>query len=286
MKKEKFSISIKASAKKVWQVLWSDSTYRQWTKVFSEGISEEGSYAVSDWKQGSKIQFLGSNGDGMYAIISELKPFERMAFTHQGELKNFKEQPPKEGSENWTGAQEIYTLTESNGTTTLEVTMDVTNEFEQYFKDAFPKALQKVKELAEKPVVITIETEVKAPIEKIWKHWNEPAHIVKWASASDDWHTTRATNDLKPGGQFTSRMEAKDGSMGFDFGGTYSTVEPMKKIAYTMGDGRKVDIDFISQGNGYKIVEKFEAEEENSLELQQGGWQAILNNFKKNVESN
>jgi len=81
-------------------------------------------------------------------------------------------------------------------------------------------------------------------------------------------------------------MEAKDGSMGFDFGGTYSTVEPMKKIAYTMGDGRKVNIDFLTHDNGYKIVEKFEAEEENSFDLQKGGWQAILNNFKKNVESN
>ena len=98
MKKEKFSININASAKKVWQVLWSDATYRKWTSAFTEGISE-GSYAVSDWKQGSKIQFLGSpSGDGMFGIISELKPFEKMAFSHQGELKNFKEQPPKEGS--------------------------------------------------------------------------------------------------------------------------------------------------------------------------------------------
>jgi uncharacterized protein YndB with AHSA1/START domain len=285
MKKEKFSINIKASAKKVWQVLWSDATYRQWTKIFSEGISD-GSYAVSDWKQGSKIQFISSSGDGMFAIISELKPYERMAFSHQGEVKNFKEQPPKEGAESWTGAQEIYTLTEKDGNTNLEVTMDITSEYEQYFKDIFPKALQKVKEIAEKPLVITIETEVQAPIEKIWKHWNEPAEIVKWATASDDWHTTQSVNDLKVGGQFTSRMEAKDGSMGFDFGGTYTSVVPMKKIAYTMGDGRNVNVDFISSGNGYKIVEKFEAEEENMLELQQGGWQTILNNFKKNVESN
>jgi uncharacterized protein YndB with AHSA1/START domain len=281
MKKEKFSVSINASAKKVWQVLWSDATYRQWTSAFSEG-----SYAVSDWKQGSKIQFLSPNGDGMFAIISEIKPFQLMAFSHLGEIKNFKEQPPKEGGESWKGSQEIYTLTETNGTTNLEVSMDVTKEFEQYFSDVFPKALQKVKELAEKPVVITIETEVKAPIEKIWEHWNEPAHIVQWATASDDWHTTRATNDLKPGGQFVTRMEAKDGSMGFDFAGTYTNVVPMKKIAYKIGDGRNVDIDFISKDNGYRIIEKFEAEEENPIEMQQGGWQAILNNFKKNVESN
>jgi uncharacterized protein YndB with AHSA1/START domain len=280
MKKVTFSISINATAKKVWQVLWSDSTYRQWTTPFSEG-----SYAVSDWKQGSKIQFLGPSGDGMFSIIEESKPFEKMVFNHQGELKNFKEQPATPETESWKGSKEIYTLSETNGTTRLDVSLDATNEFVDYFEKAFPKALEKVKELAEKPVVINVETEVQAPIEKIWQHWTEPKHIMEWCQASDDWHTTRATNDLKPGGQFMSRMEAKDGSFGFDFGGTYTTVEPMKKIEYKMGDGRRVAIDFVRQNNGYKIAEAFEAEEENPIEMQQGGWQAILNSFKKNVET-
>lgn len=281
MKKVNFSVNIKASAKKVWQVLWSDSTYRKWTNAFGEG-----SYAVSDWKQGSSIHFLSPKGDGIFSVIEEIKPFERMVFSHQGELKNFKEQPATKETESWKGSKESYTLKESNGTTTLDVSMDTTDEFAEYFEKAFPKALENVKNLAEKPVVITIETEVKAPIEKIWEHWTEPRHIMKWCQASDDWHTTRAENDLKPGGHFVSRMEAKDGSFGFDFGGTYTTVDTHKKIEYKIGDGRNVAIDFIRQNNGYKIVEAFEAEEENPIEMQQGGWQAILDNFKKNVETN
>jgi len=111
-------------------------------------------------------------------------------------------------------------------------------------------------------------------------------HITKWNSASEDWHTPRATNDLRTGGKFTSRMEAKDGSVGFDFGGTYSEVKPNQRIAYTMDDGRKVSITFSGDNKSTKVVESFEAESVNSTELQRGGWQSILDNFKKYTESN
>jgi len=134
--------------------------------------------------------------------------------------------------------------------------------------------------------VITISATVNAPVEKVWEYWTSPAHIVKWNNASDDWHTTKAENDLKPGGKFSSRMEAKDGSFGFDFGGIYDEVRPNEYIEYTMGDSRKAWIDFTSEGSSTNIVTKFEAEETNSIELQQGGWQAILNNFKKYTEAN
>ncbi len=133
--------------------------------------------------------------------------------------------------------------------------------------------------------IITVETTVAAPIEKIWAYWTEPTHIVNWNNASDDWHTPRATNDLQVGGRFLSRMEARDGSFGFDFSGTYTAVEPYKRIAYIIDDGRKVQIDFIPEGDNYKIVEAFEAEETHTIEMQQGGWQSILNNFKKDVET-
>jgi len=133
---------------------------------------------------------------------------------------------------------------------------------------------------------ITVETTVNAPVEKVWKYWSEPGHITKWAHASDDWHTTRAENDLRTGGKFLSRMEAKDGSFGFDFGGEYTNVEEHKTIEYTMGDGRKVRIDFTPQGNATKVVETFDAEITNSIEMQRGGWQAILDNFKKYTETN
>ncbi len=110
-------------------------------------------------------------------------------------------------------------------------------------------------------------------------------HIIHWNNASDDWHTPKAENDLREGGTFTSRMEAKDGSMGFDFGGTYTKVVLNKTIEYAMSDGRKVSIVFDSRGGHTHITETFDPESENSREMQQQGWQAIIDNFKKYAES-
>lgn len=132
---------------------------------------------------------------------------------------------------------------------------------------------------------ITVEATINAPLEKVWKIWTTPAHIMKWNNASDDWHTPTAENDLRVGGKFLSRMEAKDGSFGFDFWGIYDDVKTNERITYTMDDGRKVEIIFKSQGNTTIVTETFEAEGENSVELQQQGWQAILNNFKMHAES-
>lgn len=131
---------------------------------------------------------------------------------------------------------------------------------------------------------ITVEILVNAPIEKVWQFWTVPEHITKWNNASEDWHTTRAENDLRIGGKFLSRMEAKDGSFGFDFEGIYTDVISNEKISYSILDDRKVDITFSQTENGVQITETFEAENENSLELQKLGWQAILNNFKKYTE--
>ncbi|KRE48895.1 SRPBCC family protein [Paenibacillus sp. Soil724D2] len=132
---------------------------------------------------------------------------------------------------------------------------------------------------------ITIETIVHSPVESVWKYWTEPTHIKQWSKASDDWHTPFAENDLRAGGKFVSRMEAKDGSMGFDFGGVYDEVSMNESISYTLGDGRKVKITFIGRDNETQIIESFEAEETNAIEMQQAGWQAILDNFKKYVET-
>jgi uncharacterized protein YndB with AHSA1/START domain len=131
---------------------------------------------------------------------------------------------------------------------------------------------------------ITVEIHADAPIEKIWQFWTKPEHIIKWNNASEDWHTPRAENDLRIGGKFLSRMEAKDGSFGFDFEGIYDDVITNQKISYTLLDDRKVDVTFSQTENDIKITETFEAENENSLELQKQGWQAILNNFKDYVE--
>jgi uncharacterized protein YndB with AHSA1/START domain len=138
---------------------------------------------------------------------------------------------------------------------------------------------------AEDSNIITIEAEINATVEQVWELYTQPEHIVKWNQASDDWHTTKAENDLVTGGSFSSRMEAKDGSFGFEFWGTYTAIELHKLIAYTLGDGRKVSVIFEANGHQTKITSEFEAEQTNSVEMQQAGWQAILNNFKKYVEN-
>jgi uncharacterized protein YndB with AHSA1/START domain len=132
---------------------------------------------------------------------------------------------------------------------------------------------------------IIVETTVQAPVEKVWEYWTEPTHITKWNTASEEWHTPFAENDLQVGGRFLSRMEAKDGSFGFDFGGVYDDVRLNEGIAYTLEDGRKVTISFISQGDETKVIETFDAESTNPIEMQEAGWQAILDNFNKYINN-
>jgi uncharacterized protein YndB with AHSA1/START domain len=132
-------------------------------------------------------------------------------------------------------------------------------------------------------VKITVETKVAAPIEHIWRAWTSPADIMRWNAASDDWHTTKSTVDLRVGGSFASRMEAKDASMGFDFAGTFTRVIEHKLIESMFG-GRVLLVEFIPDHDGVLVRETFDAEPTHSVEQQRGGWQAILNNFKTHVE--
>ena len=134
------------------------------------------------------------------------------------------------------------------------------------------------------PTKVTVQAVIQAPVEKVWRYWTEPDHITKWNQASEDWHAPRAENDLRVGGKFLTRMEAKDGSMGFDFIGTYDVVKQHEEISYTMGDGRKVDITFMDQGNQTKVVETFDPESTHPIEFQQAGWQSIMDNFKRYTE--
>lgn len=131
---------------------------------------------------------------------------------------------------------------------------------------------------------ITVETSVAAPIDQVWQAYTTPADIVKWNTASDDWHTTKATVDLREGGAFSSRMEAKDGSMGFDFAGTYTKIVEHKRIEYAFGD-RKAEVEFVSAPKGIVVRVVFDSEATHSVEQQQGGWQAILDNFARYVEA-
>ena len=132
---------------------------------------------------------------------------------------------------------------------------------------------------------IRVETEVRATLDAVWSAWNTPADIERWNSASPDWHTPRAEVDLREGGRFSSRMEAKDGSFGFDFGGTYTQVTPEEQLEYAMEDGRKVAVAFIDNGDGtVSVRETFDPEHTHAREQQRAGWQAILDNFKRHVE--
>ena len=130
-----------------------------------------------------------------------------------------------------------------------------------------------------------MEAAIGAPLKKVWEYWTLPEHITQWSFASDEWHTPSAENDLRAGGKFLSRMEARDGSMGFDFAGVYDEVTEGKSISYTLGDGRKVQVIFAENGDSTKVVETFDPEAINPVEMQKGGWQAILDNFKKYAES-
>lgn len=134
--------------------------------------------------------------------------------------------------------------------------------------------------------MVTVQTTVGLPVEKVWELWGLPEHITKWNSASDDWHTPRAENDLRTGGKFTARMEAKDGSFGFDFGGVYDEVIDHQLIRYTMGDGRKVEVRFAEKNGATSVVERFDPEQTNPVDMQRTGWQSILDNFKKYAEQN
>jgi uncharacterized protein YndB with AHSA1/START domain len=131
---------------------------------------------------------------------------------------------------------------------------------------------------------ITVETHANAPIAKVWDAFITPDDIKQWNTASDDWHTTQSSVDLREGGTFSSRMEAKDGSFGFDFAGTYTKIVPHERIDYRFGD-RDGTVEFVPDGSGVMVRSTFDAETEHPVEQQRDGWQAILNNFAKHVEA-
>lgn len=133
---------------------------------------------------------------------------------------------------------------------------------------------------------ITVETTIAAPIVKVWQYFTDPGHITKWYFASDEWHAPAAENDLRVGGTFKIKMAAKDGSFGFDFEGKYTSIQPEKLIIYQLADAREVTTTFDGDKSSTKVIQTFDPESHNPIEMQKGGWQAILNNFKKYTEAN
>jgi uncharacterized protein YndB with AHSA1/START domain len=141
-------------------------------------------------------------------------------------------------------------------------------------------AIQKESEIMK----INVDVTISAPIEQVWQAYTTPADIKQWNAASDDWHTTASTVDLRVGGHFSSRMEAKDGSMGFDFAGTYTKIVENQLIEYSFGD-REAQVEFANSPAGVTVRVTFDSEPTHSIEQQRQGWQSILNNFKKHVET-
>ncbi len=133
---------------------------------------------------------------------------------------------------------------------------------------------------------ITVENTINADVKKVWDYWNQPKHITKWNFASNDWCCPKASNELRVGGKLSSRMEAKDGSFGFDFEGIYDEVVPQRKLRYSLEDGRSVTTHFEDLKGKTHVTTTFDSDAENPVEMQRGGWQAILDNFKKYSENN
>lgn len=131
---------------------------------------------------------------------------------------------------------------------------------------------------------ITVSALVNKPVADVWNTWTDPKHIMQWNAATDDWHCPNAENDLRTGGKFSSTMAARDGSFSFDFEGVYDDVQTHKRIAYTMADGRSCEILFTEENGGTRVAESFDAESQNPVEMQRGGWQAILDRFKAYAE--
>jgi uncharacterized protein YndB with AHSA1/START domain len=225
---------------------------------------------------------MAPKGMGMSSEISIKKPFDTMLFKHHLEIKDFREMPLTDDAKSWSGSEERYDLTENNGITTVKATIDIVEQFADFFNAAFPKALQKLKDIAESDTKsITVRTATKESLEKAWDYFTNPKHIVNWCFASDDWHCPKSENDLRVGGSFTTTMASKDGAMSFDFGGIYSEVIPLKRFIYTIADGRKVSVKFDVLDGQTIITENFTPENINPHDMQRGGWQAILDIFRK-----
>jgi uncharacterized protein YndB with AHSA1/START domain len=287
MKKMHFSILINAPKENVWHAMLDAESFRAWTKAFNVT-----SYFEGDWSEGSKMLFLGSDpmtGEtgGMVARVAENRPYEYVSLEHVGIIKNGVEDTTSEEIKKWVPAFENYTFKEKDGQTEVLVDMDAEEENLPMFETMWPQALQILKKIAESGLVpITIEVTVQAPMDHVWETWTSPEHIVQWAFASDDWEAPAAENDVRVGGRFKTAMSAKDKSTGFDFTGTYTVVEPRKRIEYDMDgdDHRHVSILFTEFPEGVRVAETFDPETENPADMQRSGWQSILDNFKRYAE--
>lgn len=282
MQKLHFSITIDAPRSAVYSQMLAKDTYQKWTEEFSHGSTYEGS-----WDTGAKIRFIDPSGGGMLSEIAENRPGEFVSVRHYGMIMDGKEDTESDAVKAWAPAFENYTFTDKDGGTEVSVDMDASDEWAGMMSEMWPNALVRLKRLCEGklPEKLTVSAMVNVPVEKAWEYRTKPEHITQWAFASDTWEAPEAENDVKVGGRFRTRMRAKDGSAQFDFTGKYTAVQDGKSFTYRMDDGRFADVTFESIDGGTRVTESFEPEGSNPLEMQQGGWQAIMDNYKKYAES-
>lgn len=283
------SIEIKATKEAIWAAIVNVNKYQIWASAFSEGSTFEGI-----WQKGAKLKFFANDDKGQaMGMITEVVTFEHLKAISLKPIGFFGDNQEDYESEElkiWANTQESYLIESiSEGVQRFTVTQTIPEAHFDMFSDSWTAALLKLKEVCENNLSpfhkITIEAIVEAPIEAVWAYWTNPEKMMKWNFASEDWHCPKASIDLRVGGDFVATMAAKDGSMAFDFGGTYTEISHHKRLVNQLGDGRMMWSDFEVLGpNQVRVVEAFEAEGENSLDMQRMGWQAILNNFKKAVE--
>ncbi|HEY3385164.1 MAG TPA: SRPBCC domain-containing protein [Saprospiraceae bacterium] len=283
-------IDINAPREEVWNAITQDALYRRWTSAFHEG-----SYFKGGWNKGDSIHFIALNEagipEGMASEIAESKHPEYISVRHLGYVKGDEVDTTSDAALEWAPSYENYRLEKiGEHATRFHLEMEIQENYYTMFENLWPKAMALLKDVCEEKNQdhkrITVIAMVGGEEGKVWSYWTGPDHIMKWNAASDDWHCPYAENDVRVGGRFKSTMAAKDGSMSFDFGGVYTLVDYGHRLSYTMDDGRKADIVFSFQSDKICVMVTFDAETQNSVELQRGGWQAILDRFKAYVEEN
>ena len=258
------SIDIKAPRETVWNAITTDALYRRWTKAFHETSHFEGG-----WNTGDKIHFIGINEDGkkegMVSEIAESRFPEYISVRHLGFIKDGEIDTTSDEVKAWAPMYENYRIEKINDhLTRFHIDMDVEDDWYGMFENMWPKALALLKDVCEEnnpgPKTVTVISMVGGEEGKVWAYYTDPDHVRRWNNASDDWHCPSAENDLRVGGRFKYTMAARDGSMSFDFAGTYTAVDVGQRIAYTMDDGRKAEVRFPFQMDKICVITNFEAE--------------------------
>ncbi len=278
MQKLTFQTTINTPPQLVWDTMLQDMTYRDWTRMFSA----YGSYFLGTWEQGTEMKFIGldehgaSTGGLSAEVVYNEKP-HKLRMNYVGLISA--DGAPVDGV-TYKDAYENYTFTSCDQGTQITIDLDIDESWASDMAVAWPRALARLKVICEKPESITVQVSVHAPLTQVWGVWTSPEHIMKWNQASPDWHCPKAINEVKVGGRFCSTMAARDGSVSFDFTGTYLEVTPEKHLLYIMDDGRSAAVTFEQRDGEVHITTTFQMETENSRELQQSGWQSILESFK------